>query len=217
MYLITGGLIFILGVVCYLVGRVLLLGIRYKNHRPIDWLKEIIRFLFVIYICKVVSVTLFPLPVGFNSGIENITRSINLMPFKSIIENISHIGVAYDGDVQFMIGLILRNVGGNLLLLLPLGFLVPLLWLTFRHFKKMVLLGLTVSICIELLQLIETWAGGWSRITDIDDIILNVLGVMLGYLFYQIVFKMMRRNLAGNRHFQKWRSKNEKTGDYYGR
>jgi glycopeptide antibiotics resistance protein len=70
----------------------------------------------------VVSVTLFPIPIGFHSNTENVYRSINVIPLVSIIKSISQIGIAYDGDAQFMIVLIVRNVGGNILLLMPLSF-----------------------------------------------------------------------------------------------
>ena len=58
----------------------------------------------------VVAVTLFPLPIGFPSNVENLNRSVNIIPFASIIKDINQIGSAYDGDALFMIGLIVRNV-----------------------------------------------------------------------------------------------------------
>ncbi len=83
----------------------------------------------------VVSVTLFPFPIGFKANIENVILSINIIPLKSFIYNISQIGIAYDGDVPFMIGQIVRNVGSNILLLMPLGFLAPILWKQIRILK----------------------------------------------------------------------------------
>jgi glycopeptide antibiotics resistance protein len=73
---------------------------------------------------------------------------------------------------------------------MPLGFLTPILWKKFRHYKNVALLGLAVSITIELLQLLESFVGGWGRITDIDDVICNVLGTILGYLIYVLIMKM---------------------------
>ncbi|MBD1383092.1 VanZ family protein [Metabacillus arenae] len=188
MYLISSRLLIVLGVICYLVGRGILIGIKFKKQKQVNWLKEVISFLFVIYICMVVSVTLFPIPIGFHSNIENVFRLINVIPLKSIINNSSQIGIAYNGDVQFMIGLIVRNVGGNILLLMPLGFLVPILWGKFKQFKKIILLGFVISISIEFLQFFESLAGGWGRITDIDDVICNVSGVILGYFIHKLIF-----------------------------
>ncbi|MEH7785140.1 VanZ family protein, partial [Bacillus thuringiensis] len=41
----------------------------------------------------------------FPSNIENLNRSVNIIPFASIIKDINQIGSAYDGDALFMIGL----------------------------------------------------------------------------------------------------------------
>lgn len=190
MYYINGNLIVVLGVIGYLVVRGVLIRIKYRKQKQIYWLKEVTSLLFVTYIYMIVSVTLFPLPLGFDFNYENVSRFINIVPLASIIENINKIGIAYDGDVQFMIGLILRNVGGNILLFMPLGFLVPVVWNKFKSFKNVLLLGLIASISIEILQLLESFTGRWGRITDIDDVIFNVLGIMIGYLIYKFTFKL---------------------------
>jgi glycopeptide antibiotics resistance protein len=138
----------------------------------------------------VVSVTLFPFPIGFHDQNGDFSHAINIVPLISIIENFNQIGMAYDGDVLFMVYLIIRNVGGNILLLMPLGFLAPILWKKFRGVKAASLLGLFVSVTIELLQLFQRYGGGWGRITDIDDVIFNVLGAVIGYLAYVFIFKI---------------------------
>ncbi|QWH17885.1 VanZ family protein [Bacillus mycoides] len=188
MYMISGSWFIILGVCCYLIVRSILIVI--KDKKQVYWLKECINFLFIIYICMVVAVTLFPLPIGFPSSVENLNRSVNIIPFASIIKDIGQMGSAYDGDVLFMIGLIVRNVGGNVLLLMPLGFLAPLIWNKFKKVKNAILLGFIISVSIELLQLIESLVSGWGRITDIDDVICNVLGSIIGYSIYKITLKL---------------------------
>ncbi|KKZ93072.1 hypothetical protein B4147_2308 [Bacillus wiedmannii] len=161
-----------------------------KSKKGVNWWKELISFLFVIYIGMVVAITLFPIPIGFPTGIENIRLSINSILFASIIKDIGKIGIAYDGDVLFMIGLIVRNVGGNILLLMPLGFLAPIIWDKFKKIKNTILLGLAISISIELLQLTESLFSGWGRITDIDDVIFNVIGSIVGYFIYKITLML---------------------------
>ncbi|PGZ02499.1 hypothetical protein COE30_23475 [Bacillus cereus] len=186
--MISGSLFIILGVSCYLVIRIILISM--KNKKQMNWWKELIRFLFTVYICMVVSVTLFPLPIGFPSNVEHINWSVNIIPFASIIKDIGRIGSAYGGDVLFMIGLIVRNVGGNILLLMPLGFLAPIIWDKYKKVCNTILLGLVVSVSIELLQFIESLVSGWGRITDIDDVICNVLGSIFGYCIYKIFLKL---------------------------
>jgi glycopeptide antibiotics resistance protein len=188
LYMISGSMFIILGVICYLIVRSILIGMKNKKH--VNWWKELISFLFVIYICMVVAVTLFPLPIGFPSSIQNLNRSVNIMPLASIIKDIGQIGSAYDGDVLFMTSLIVRNVGGNILLLMPLGFLAPIIWDTCKKIENTILLGFVISVCIELLQLIESLFSGWGRITDIDDVTCNVLGSIIGFTIYKMALKL---------------------------
>ncbi|MEJ9111313.1 VanZ family protein [Bacillus wiedmannii] len=188
LYMINGSVFIIVGVICYLIVRSIFIGM--KSKKGVNWWKELISFLFVIYIGMVVAITLFPIPIGFSTGIENIRLSINIIPFASIIKDIGKIGITYDGDVLFMIGLIVRNVGGNILLLMPLGFLAPIIWDKFKKIKNTILLGLAISISIELLQLIESLFSSWIRITDIDDVICNVIGSIVGYFIYKITLML---------------------------
>lgn len=68
----------------------------------------------------------------------------------------------------------------NLMLFIPLGFLIPLTLKSNKwDFKKVVLVGFLLSFCIEFLQLF----GG--RMFEIDDIVANSLGALLGYLFFE--------------------------------
>jgi len=70
----------------------------------------------------------------------------------------------------------LKNAILNVLLFLPLGFLLPLLWQTYRDFRKTLCFGFALTLCIELLQIFT------FRATDINDIITNTLGTCLGFL-----------------------------------
>ncbi|MEK3797048.1 VanZ family protein [Peribacillus sp. FSL H8-0477] len=139
----------------------------------------------------VVSVTIFPFPIGFTSNLEDGYRSINLIPLKSIVFNSRQIGTAYAGDVLFMISILIKNVGGNILLFMPLGFLAPLVWSKFRQFKNSMAAGFIGSISIELLQLLEYLFGGMDRITDIDDVIFNVIGCMIGFFIYKMILRVV--------------------------
>ena len=189
LYMINGSLFIILGVICYLIVRGILIGTKKKT---CDLVERNSKFLFVVYICMVIAVTLFPLPIGFPFNIENLNRSVNIIPFASIIKDINQIGSAYDGDTLFMIGLIVRNVGGNILLLMPLGFLAPILWDKYKSSKNTILLGFTISVSIEL-QLIQSLFSGVGRITDIDDVICNVIGSIIGYSIYNIFLKAINK------------------------
>ncbi|MBT2737980.1 VanZ family protein [Bacillus sp. ISL-7] len=189
MLLLNGRILIVFVVICYLASCILA-RITNKDKKPVNWMREVIKFLFVLYLSMVVAVTLFPIIIGHNPNIQNEYRSLNFIPLVSIFRYFSQIGTAYDGDVEFMIELIAKNIGGNILLLMPLGFCAPILFNKFNSFKNVVLLGLFMSICIECIQFFELISGIvlW-RSVDIDDVICNVIGAVLGYLIYTLLFR----------------------------
>ena len=74
-----------------------------------------------------------------------------------------------------------RNSLLNVLLFVPLGFLLPVLWKRFRSFFWTGLLGFSFSLSIELLQLLTL------RATDINDLMTNTTGTILGWLLGRLV------------------------------
>lgn len=74
--------------------------------------------------------------------------------------------------------LFIRNVLGNVLLFLPYGFFITYLF-AFKKIKIPLFLVAILSTVIETTQLLI------GRVFDIDDIILNIVGGVLGYLLYQ--------------------------------
>lgn len=75
----------------------------------------------------------------------------------------------------------LWNVGGNVVMFIPLGVVLPFVYKSRRSFGKVVATGALISLCVETIQLLFA-----SRTTDIDDLILNTLGVMIGYGIYAL-------------------------------
>ena len=72
--------------------------------------------------------------------------------------------------------------GMNVLLTVPLGFLLPMIWQRYRNFGDTFLAGFGTSLSIEVLQLFS------GRSTDIDDLIFNTLGACLGFLLAKLLF-----------------------------
>lgn len=67
----------------------------------------------------------------------------------------------------------------NCLLFIPLGFLLPLVFKNSElDIKKVLIIGLMISLSIEVLQLF----GG--RYAEIDDVIMNTIGTLAGYTLY---------------------------------
>lgn len=70
----------------------------------------------------------------------------------------------------------LRNVLGNLAVFLPMGFFVPILKGPWTSAFRVALVCMILSLAIETLQ----YDSG-RRVADIDDVLLNTLGGILGY------------------------------------
>lgn len=74
------------------------------------------------------------------------------------------------------------NFLGNIILFIPIGFLLPLLFKRMEFLPFTVIVGLCISLFIEIMQLPQ------NRSSDVDDLWLNTLGALLGYLVY-LVFR----------------------------
>ena len=76
------------------------------------------------------------------------------------------------------------NLGGNVIMFIPLGFFLPKLWQWQRKITRTLLTTSGIIVLVELTQLF-TLVGT----CDIDDLILNVTGAAIGYGFYKIFTK----------------------------
>jgi glycopeptide antibiotics resistance protein len=177
----------VLGGVPWIVFRSIKL-VRNKNYKKISIRRELLFNAFAIYFIAVISVTIFPL--DFNSGGRpRYMPGINLIPFVDIISDFAQSTFSF----AFKLKLLLRNLVGNFLLLLPLGLFLPKLWVKFRTFRRTVALGALISVLIEATQYILAFLGlSIGRRTDIDDLILNTIGVIFGYAIFHTVFVQLK-------------------------
>jgi len=76
----------------------------------------------------------------------------------------------------------------NVIMTMPLGFLLPLIWKELRSAKKIILIGFCFSLAIELSQLLN------RRATTTDDLIMNTLGVMIGYFIFMFLYDLFYKN-----------------------
>lgn len=89
----------------------------------------------------------------------------------------------------------------NILMMVPFGFGLP--FITNFRFKKVVVVGLLLSIIIELLQLITGFMANTTfRIADINDVIFNTAGVVIGYILF-VAFVRIYRSIFHNREILK--------------
>lgn len=117
---------------------------------------------------------------AFSSGDVGVFWSQpNFIPFKTILYYLFA-----DINLEYRI----NNLAGNILLFAPFGFLLPLLSKRFQSIKKVAIASFCLSLTFELLQLIFR-IGGF----DVDDLILNTLGGVLGYLPIKLIQMIKHR------------------------
>lgn len=195
---IESEVLYILGILLTIILMITSILVKKRKRKRIFWVREGAIFLLSVYLLLLIGVTLFPVFIQVGEAFRESSIGINLIPFKDIIHKIGNLG-AGGFSVAFDIKMLLMNVGGNILLLLPLGILAPVLWKRFRSLKSCFILGVITSLSIEFLQLIEGLLKLGFRAVDIDDLILNVLGIVIGYSLYKIIFKFkFVRNLIIN-------------------
>ena len=105
---------------------------------------------------------------------EHVRQNLNLEPFHTI----RLFWNALDQEEYRRLAII--NLGGNVLMFVPLGFFLPTLWKSFRKWWKTWIATLLIMLTVELVQLF-TLRGSF----DVDDLILNLLGAAVGYVVYR--------------------------------
>jgi len=99
------------------------------------------------------------------------------------LPNVTYIRPEFNVNLVPIIGMIedWKNSILNIMLFIPLGMMLPILWSKFRLQKNSLFFGFGASLTIELLQILT------FRITDVNDLITNTVGTYLGFLGYQIL------------------------------
>ncbi len=119
--------------------------------------------------------------VGFPNIISlKVELTVNIIPFVYMINDFT-------------------NACLNVLLFVPFGFFLPVLWKKFRNAKKLFTAGFAMTSFIEIAQIFT------GRTTDIDDIITNIAGTLIGYLIAYWYTGVFTRRIV----------KNSKKNDFY--
>lgn len=145
-----------------------------KNNKIIRYFINCISFIYFVILIKLLF-------LGFRKYI--LERSYNIVPFRQIKEYISNLNT-YD---------LYYNLLGNIILFIPLGFLIPFIFKKRNNFRDNILITLIFATSIESLQYILV-RGAF----DIDDIILYTIGSIIGYVIHKtyiyIVVKLNKYN-----------------------
>ncbi|SEP94288.1 VanZ like family protein [Virgibacillus subterraneus] len=167
-----------------LLSLVIFISIRFiilrKTDRKIVLYQEFIYSLWIIYMESLLYLTVFPS--------TDATRSdwvgINLIPFNTI-EN--YLFLFFQGEISVAS----VNLLGNTVVFVPMGILLVLVNSKIS-FKKMFLIGIGTSLTIEVTQLVLSLLNVLSRSFDVDDLILNTTGVIIGFALMKIGFFFIR-------------------------
>ena len=130
-----------------------------KNKQKIVLYKDLTYLAFVIYLLSLFQIVTLQDAVSWSTN--------NFIPLKEI--------------TRYNIGsdLFIKNVIGNILLFVPFGFFISYILKSKRWFEPFII-TITCSITIEFVQL------SIGRVFDVDDILLNLIGGIIGYLFYKL-------------------------------
>ena len=153
----------------------------WTKQKRIDWKREAILLLMYINLAVIIRFTFFPMskvdgrvqPLIFDVATAFPFR-VNLVPLVNLFD--------YDSKRDLLL-----NVIGNVAMFIPSGIVLPIIYKRLDSFVKVILAGGGISLCIEIIQLPFS-----VRASDIDDLILNTVGVMLGYGIYALI-RCLRR------------------------
>ena len=150
--------------------------VAWTKQKHIDWKREAVLLLKYINLAVIIRYTYFPMskvdghiqPLVFDIATVFPFR-INLIPLVNLFD--------YDSKRDLLL-----NVIGNTAMFIPSGIVLPIVYKRLNTFWKVILAGASISLCIEIIQLPFS-----VRATDIDDLILNTIGVIVGCGIYTLV------------------------------
>ena len=129
--------------------------LRYAIFRQRNFNQLVAILIFALYSMAVFSAVGIP-----TVGTFKVDFGVNLIPLIDIVNS----------PLDYI-----KNTILNIILFVPMGFLVPAIWKNYRSIKTMFFMGLALSVSIEILQIFT------FRLTDIDDLITNTAGTIIGY------------------------------------
>ena len=168
-----------------------------KYGRKITYKAELILFLFYIYTIAVMTLTVIPLPFA---RFEDLHRGgINLIP---VINTVNDLKIAFKYTAYTFAEQTFQNLIGNIMLFIPLGIFLPVVSsYRYRSLVNVAAFAFICSVSIETIQFIERQFEIY-RFVDIDDVILNTLGAILGFVIINnLVLKNDKRPGRGLRNW----------------
>lgn len=136
-----------------------------KAKRKQTYLHIIAAVVFCYYLLGILTVT----GIGFTKSVK-FSPNLSFIPFIGMIT----------GPIDTML---------NVILFVPMGLFLPLLYKKYNSIKKVALTGFIFSLSVEIVQMF-----GWGS-SDINDLITNTIGVCIGYLLSMLIAKVLPTKL----------------------
>lgn len=146
----------------------------YKRNKNERMSKPIRMGAFLLYVYMLLYITVF------RGGLfQNNYHIINLIPFDELLTSSFYQLQAWGKQSALLI--FSYNVLGNIIWFVPLGIFLPTMFEK-MNFIKCILYSFLLSFTIEVCQYVF-----YTGISDIDDIIFNVFGGIVGYGIYRFI------------------------------
>ncbi|MBQ6735233.1 MAG: VanZ family protein [Lachnospiraceae bacterium] len=162
----------------WLVVRIII----WVKQKRIDWKREVLLLLMFVNLAVIIRYVFFPRDLVDGRVQPLVFRAEEALPLRINLRPLVHL-LDYDNVRD-----IIWNVAGNSAMFIPTGIILPVLYKKLDAFWKIIAVGALISLCIEVLQLPFA-----SRASDVDDLILNTFGVIVGYGIYMAIKRVRRR------------------------
>jgi len=156
--------------------RLVIIAVRKWRKKPWSAGHEVLLWVLFIYLVFVAAVTVVPIPISTDRSDQ--PYYINLVPVMKSLQCF----LPHQKDRSELRMFCLKNVIGNVALFLPFGGLLPVLFRPFRSGRRVLIAALLFSASIETIQYFERFFGS-IRSVDVDDVLLNTIGALIGYIF----------------------------------
>lgn len=133
--------------------------------------KKYLYIILALYLILILKLIVFKYPPGVTFNFSG----ANFVPFKTILMYLA-------GEPTWNVAM--RNLLGNIVVFIPLGLVIAALYNKMK-WRRALFVSLLIGVMLESLQVIFR-----SGIMDIDDVILNSLGVFVGYLLLKLVYEV---------------------------
>jgi glycopeptide antibiotics resistance protein len=169
-------IIFSFALPAWLIFRKIISILKKRQHASFPLKQELLYFSFYIYLVCIFMVTVVPVPLTTRDIPEN--KVINFIP---VVHTAKVFFTTLSPEKRFMRSHVIENIVGNVLLFIPLGMFLPFMIRKMNSIGGIALSGFALSYFIESVQLVSRIFGNY-RTVDIDDIILNTAGAVIGFI-----------------------------------